>query len=124
MSSRYGPSGNKLKAKNVLKKRQKRPQREKNKKMKNVLKMRYGPSGKKVKSWKTSSKSVTVFLNKRDSYITFSPILQSSCFGQVFCFILASSQQKLCGYIEFLKFDVTIKKNLIQIRLKLTHIAP
>ena len=48
----------------------------------------------------------------RDSHIDSSPISQSYYFfEEVLCLILASSQRKLRGYIEFLKFDVTIKKN-------------
>ena len=46
----------------------------------------------------------------------FPRISQSSFFEEVRCLILASSQRKLRGHIEFLKFDITIKK--IQIRLK------
>ena len=38
----------------------------------------------------------------RDSYIASSPISQSSFFKGVRCLILASSQRKLRGYIEFL----------------------
>ena len=38
----------------------------------------------------------------RDSHIASSPILQSSFFMGVRCLILASSQRKLRGYIEFL----------------------
>ena len=52
----------------------------------------------------------------RDSHIASSPISQSCFFEEVRCLILASSQRKLRGYKEFLKFDVTIKK--IQISLK------
>ena len=37
----------------------------------------------------------------RDSHIASSPISQSSFFKKVRCLILASSQRKLCGYIEF-----------------------
>ena len=37
-----------------------------------------------------------------DSYIASSPISQSSFFKGVRCLILASSQRKLRGYIEFL----------------------
>ena len=47
----------------------------------------------------------------RDSHIASSPIPQNSFFKGVRCLILASSQRKLRGYIEFFKFDVTIKKN-------------
>ena len=40
-------------------------------------------------------------------------------FKEVCCLILASSQRMLREYIEFLKVDVTIKKNCkIKIRLK------
>ena len=46
----------------------------------------------------------------RDAHIASSPISQSCFFEEVRCLILASSQRKLRGYIEFLKFDVTIKK--------------
>ena len=38
----------------------------------------------------------------RDSHIASSPILQSSFFKGVRCLILASSQRKFRGYIEFL----------------------
>ena len=55
----------------------------------------------------------------RDSHITFSPISQSSFFEEVFFLILASSRKKLREYIKLLKFDVLVKKNLIQIRLKI-----
>ena len=37
-----------------------------------------------------------------DSHIASSPISQSSFFKGVHCLILASSQRKLRGYIEFL----------------------
>ena len=47
----------------------------------------------------------------RDSHIASSPISQSSFFEEVRRLILASSQRKLRRNIEFLKFDVTIKKN-------------
>ena len=47
----------------------------------------------------------------RDSHIASSPISQSSFFEEVRCLILASSQKKLRGYIEFLKFDVIKKKS-------------
>ena len=46
----------------------------------------------------------------RDSHIASSPISQSSFFEKVGCLILASSQRKLHGYIEILKFNTTIKK--------------
>ena len=46
----------------------------------------------------------------RDSHIASSPILQSCFFEELRCLILASSQRKLRRYIEFLKFDVMIKK--------------
>ena len=48
----------------------------------------------------------------RDSHIASSPISRSSFFHdeKVCCLILASSQMKLRGYIEILKFDVTIKE--------------
>ena len=46
----------------------------------------------------------------RDFHIAFPPILQSCYFDEVRCLILAFSQRKLRGYIEFLKFDATIKK--------------
>ena len=52
----------------------------------------------------------------RDSHIASSPISQSSFLEEVRCLILAFSQRKRRGHIEFLKFDITIKK--IQIRLK------
>ena len=45
-----------------------------------------------------------------NSHIASLPTSQSSFFEEVRCFILASSQRKLRGYMEFLKFDVTIKK--------------
>ena len=55
----------------------------------------------------------------RDSHIASSPILQSCFFEEVRRLILASSQRKLREYIEFLKFDVTIKeKNQIRLRFK------
>ena len=38
----------------------------------------------------------------RDSHIVSSPIWQTSFFKEVRCLILASSQRKLRGYIEFL----------------------
>ena len=54
----------------------------------------------------------------QDSHISSSSISQSSYFEEVCCLILASPQKKLRGYIEFKKFDVTIKKNYkIQISL-------
>ena len=37
-------------------------------------------------------------------------ISRSFLFEEVFCLILASSQRKIRGYVEFLKFYVTIKK--------------
>ena len=40
----------------------------------------------------------------RDSHIASSPISQSSFFEEVRYLILACSQRKLRGYIEFLKF--------------------
>ena len=46
----------------------------------------------------------------RDFHIASSLISQSSFFEEVRYFILASSQRKLCGYIAFFKFDVTVKK--------------
>ena len=46
----------------------------------------------------------------RDSYIASSPISQSSFFEEVRYLILASSQRKLRGYVEFLTFDVAVKK--------------
>ena len=45
----------------------------------------------------------------RDAHIASTPISSSSCFEEVCCSILASSQRKLRGNIEFL-FDVTIKE--------------
>ena len=55
----------------------------------------------------------------RDSHIASSPIKQNFFFKEVRYLILAFSQRKLRGDIEFLKFDVTVKKNKkIQIRLK------
>ena len=57
----------------------------------------------------------------RDTYIASSPISQSSFFKEVWCLILASSQRKLRGYIEYWKLDVTIKKKLSKIkRFRLT----
>ena len=44
------------------------------------------------------------------SRIASSPISQSFCFEEIFCLIFASSQGKLRGYLEFLKFHVMIKK--------------
>ena len=56
---------------------------------------------------------------KSGFHIASLPISQSCFFKEVRCSILASSQRKLRGYIEFLKFHVTIKKiKKIQIRLK------
>ena len=46
----------------------------------------------------------------QDSHIASSLISQSCSFEEVRCYILASSQRKLLGYIKFLKFDVTKKK--------------
>ena len=46
-----------------------------------------------------------------DSHIASSPISQSYFFKEVRYLILASSQRKLYGYIEFSKFDVTVKKS-------------
>ena len=46
----------------------------------------------------------------RDSHIASSPTSQSCFFEEIRCLILASSQRKLRGYIEFLKFNVAIKK--------------
>ena len=46
----------------------------------------------------------------RDSHIAFSPIPQSYFFEELRSLILASSQRKLRGDIEFLKFDITIEK--------------
>ena len=43
-------------------------------------------------------------------HFAFSLILQSFSFKEVRRLILAPSQRKLRGYIEFWKFDVTIKK--------------
>ena len=68
------------------------------------------------------SSSLTTKLKKdvnRDFHIASSPILQSFFFEKVRCLILASSQRKLRGHIEFLKCDITIRKNTkIQIHLK------
>ena len=57
----------------------------------------------------------------RHSHIAYSPILQSSFFEGVRYLILASSPRKLRGYIEFLKFDVTVKKILIRLKFKTLH---
>ena len=59
----------------------------------------------------------------RDSHIASLPIsdfdYRSSFFEELSYLILAFSQRKLRGYIEFLKFDVTVEKILkIEIRLK------
>ena len=77
--------------------------------LKNVLNKCYDPFGKKVKNWKMSSKNVTALLEhkwkkdvNRDSHIASSPISQSSFFKGIRGLILASSQRKLRGYIEFL----------------------
>ena len=52
-------------------------------------------------------------------FVKSSPISQSFLFEELRCLILASSLRKLCGHIEFFKFDITIKKKiLIKIRLK------
>ena len=56
-------------------------------------------------NWNEKKKDVN-----RDSHIAFPPISQSRFFEGVRCLIYASSQRKLCGYIIFFKFDVTIKK--------------
>ena len=64
-------------------------------------------------------RTVTATIKKnvnRYSHITSSPITQSRFFEKVRFLILASTQRKRREYIEFLKFDVTIKK--IQIRIK------
>ena len=45
----------------------------------------------------------------QDSHIASSPIPQSFFFVEVRCLIFVSSQKKLHEYIEFWKFDVTIK---------------
>ena len=52
---------------------------------------------------------------KWGSHIASSPILQSYFFKEVCYLGLNSSQRKPRGCIKFLTFDVTIKKNLIQI---------
>ena len=57
----------------------------------------------KAKFWFSKSKN-------RDSHIASSLISQSSFFEKVCCLILTSPQRKLHGYIEILKFDITIKK--------------
>ena len=67
-------------------------------------------------SGNTSKKDVN-----QNSHIAFSPISQSFFFKGVRCLILASSQRKLSGYIEFLKLDVTIKKNQIRLKFKGLH---
>ena len=46
----------------------------------------------------------------RDPHIASSLISQSFFFEKVCCLISASIQRKLCGYIDFLKFDVMIKQ--------------
>ena len=56
----------------------------------------------------------------RDSHIASLPISQSSFFEEVRCFILAPSQGKLRGYIEYLKFNVT-KKIKIRLEFKGLH---
>ena len=48
----------------------------------------------------------------RNSHISSSPISQSSFFEEVRCLILASSQRKIRGHIEFLKFDITRREQL------------
>ena len=59
----------------------------------------------------------------RDSHIASSPISQRYFLEEVRCLILAASQRKLCGHIEFCKFDITIKKkNFNQTRLKLKNL--
>ena len=45
----------------------------------------------------------------RESHIASSPISQSFFFKEVCCMILAPLQPNLYEYIEFFKFDVTIK---------------
>ena len=68
------------------------------------------------KSIKNKSNDIVFSLieNKKDvnrySHIASSPISQSYFFEEVRCLILASSQRKLRGYIEFFKFVDTIKK--------------
>ena len=47
----------------------------------------------------------------RDSHTVFSPVLQIVFFEEVYCSILASSQRRLRGYVEFQNLDVTIKEN-------------
>ena len=44
----------------------------------------------------------------RDSHIVSLPFSQSCFFEEERCLILVSSQRKLRGFIEFLKFDVTV----------------
>ena len=46
----------------------------------------------------------------RDSHIATLPFSQSCFFEEVRCLILVSSQRKLRGFIELLKFHVTVKK--------------
>ena len=60
------------------------------------------------KALRSSLKKVTKHVN-RDSHIASSTISQSSLFDKVCCSLLASSQRKLHGYIEVLKFDITIE---------------
>ena len=55
----------------------------------------------------------------RDSHIASSSFLQRSFFAEVRCLISAPWHMKLRGRIEFLKFDITINKEKIHIRLKL-----
>ena len=47
----------------------------------------------------------------RDAHIAFSPVSQHFSFEVICCFVLASLQRKLRGYIEFKKVDSEIKKS-------------
>ena len=72
--------------------------------------------------WESRFTSFFIFyLFRFDSYIyiVIYYILYSFFFEKVCCLILASSQWKLCGYIKFKNFYVTIKKEKkIKIRFK------
>ena len=79
------------------------------------------PKNKKIyTSWKNAVKKHV----NRDSHIAPSPTSQSFFFKELCCLILASSHRKLCGYIEFLKFDVTKKKLQNSISSKIQRLPP
>ena len=49
----------------------------------------------------------------QDFHIASSLISQSSFFEKIYYLILSSWQRKFYGYIEIIKFDITIKKNFL-----------